>query len=217
MQGMIRCVVVAGLLSACHADDTAVPDAATTGASAMTVEWSTKPDSWPGAIQDGITVDSARFAFDSLRVIGDAGPGDLRTTARMFEVRWEKDRDPPAALVFDDAPAGLYSQIALQIDGHLIDNSYEIRGTIQIDGNDVEYRIEDDGVLPIMINIDKMKSPAAAIELTVDIDFVHAIDSVDFSKMTYDSGHLELDSGAPEMIDFRKKLAESFSASAIDG
>lgn len=181
----------------------------------MTVQWSTRPGSWPGAIQDGITVDSARFAFDSLRVIGDAGPGDPRTTQRTFEVRWEKDRDPPAAIVFDDAPAGLYSQVALQLDGQLVDNSYEIRGTVQIDGNDVEYRIEDDGALPITMKIDKMKPPATAIQLTVDVDFVHAIDSLDFSAMTNDSGHLEPDSSA--LDDFRKKLAESFSASAIDG
>lgn len=217
MQGMIRWAVVAGLLSACHTDDTAVPDAPATDTTAMTVQWATKPGSWPGVIKDGITVDSARFAFDSLRVIGDAGPGDLRTTARTFETRWEKDRDPPTTLVFADAPTGLYSQVALQLDGHLVDNSWEIRGTIQIDGNDVEYRIEDDAALPVTLSIDKMKSPASAVQVTVSIDFVHAIDSVDFSKLEYDSGHLELDSGSAAMVEFRKKLAESFSATAIDG
>lgn len=216
MQGMIRCVVVAGLLSACHADDTAVPDAATGATSAMTVRWSTQPGSWPGVIQDGVTVDSARFAFDSLRVIGDAGPGDLRTTARTLELRWEMDRDPPTAIVFNDAPAGRYSQVALQLDGQLVNNSYEIRGTVQVNGNDIEYRIEDDGALAITMSIDKMKSPAAAIQLTVDVDFVHAINSVDFSKLPNDGGHLQLDSSDPLMIDFRKKLTESFSASAND-
>lgn len=217
MQGMIRCAVVAGLLSACHADDTAVPDASATGTAGMTVQWSTKPAAWPGIIQDGVTIDSARFAFDSLRVIGDAGPGDLRTTARTFEVRWEKDRDRPAAIEFADAPTGLYSQVALQVDGHLVNNSYEIRGTVQINGNDVEYRIEDDGALPVTLMIDKMKSPAAAIRLKVDIDFVHAINSVDFTKLMNDSGHLELDSSSAGMSEFRKKLLESFSAGAIDG
>jgi hypothetical protein len=217
MQGMIRCVVVAGLVSACHSDDTAVPDAPVTGTTAMTVQWATEPGSWPGVIHDGITIDSARFAFDSLRVIGDAGPGDLRTTARTFEVRWEKDRDPPAAIEFADAPAGLYSQVALQVDGHLVNNSYEIRGTIQIDGNDVEYRIEDDAALPVTLAIDKMKSPSAAVRLEIDIDFVHAIDSIDFSKLMNDSGHLELDSSSVGIVEFRKKLVESFSAGSIDG
>lgn len=183
----------------------------------MTVQWSTEPGAWPGVIADGVTINSARFAFDSLRVIGDAGPGDLRTTARTFEVRWEKDRDPPAAIEFADAPTGLYSQVALQVDGHLIDNSYEIRGTIQVNGNDVEYRIEDDGTLPVTLMIDKMKSPGSAVTLVVDVDFVKAINSVDFSKLENDNGHLELDSSSTGMVEFRKKLVESFSASSIDG
>src|SRR5512139_998511 len=106
MQGMIRCVVVAGLLSACHGDDTGVPDAPPGGSADMTVAWESRPGAWPGVIQDGVTIDSARFAFDSLRVIGDAGPGDPRTTARSFEVRWEKDRDPPTTIMFADAPTG---------------------------------------------------------------------------------------------------------------
>jgi hypothetical protein len=183
----------------------------------MTVQWATEPGAWPGVIGDGITIDSARFSFDSLRVIGDAGPGDLRTTARTFEVRWEKDRDPPSAIEFADAPTGLYSQVALQVDGHLVNSSYEIRGTIQISGDDVEYRIEDDEALPVTLAIDKMKSPAAAVRLQVDIDFVHAIKSVNFADLTNESGHLELDSESQGMVDFRKKLVESFSASSIDG
>jgi hypothetical protein len=183
----------------------------------MTVQWATEPGAWPGIIGDGITIDSARFSFDSLRVIGDAGPGDLRTTARTFEVRWEKDRDPPSAIEFADAPAGLYSQVALQVDGHLVNSSYEIRGTIQISGNDVEYRIEDDAVLPVTLAIDKMKSPAAAVRLQVDIDFVHAINSINFAELMNDGGHLELDSSSDGMVEFRKKLVESFSAASIDG
>ena len=183
----------------------------------MTVAWASKPEAWPGIIKDGITIDSARFSFDSLRVIGDAGPGDLRTTARSFEVRWEKDRDPPATLMFSDAPAGLYSQVAMQIDGHLVNNSYEIRGTIHINGNDVEYRIEDDGALPVTLSVDKMKAPGTPVRLRILCDFIHAIDSVNISSFNNEDGHLELDSSMPAMTEFRKKLVESFSASSIDG
>jgi hypothetical protein len=214
MQGMIRCAVVAGLLSACHGDDTAVPDAPASGATAMTIAWASQPVAWPGAVKDGVTVDGARFAFDSLRVIGDAGPGDPRTTARAFEVRWEKDRDPPAMIEFTDAPAGLYSQLALQIDGHLTNYSYEIRGTVQLNGNDVEYRIEDEGALAVTLSIDKMKSPSAPVALRVEMDFVHLIDSLDFSKLVNDGGHLE--PTPTNMVEVRKKLVESFRATAID-
>ena len=62
-----------------------------------------------------------------------------------------------------------------------------------------------------------MKSPSAAVRLKIDIDFVHAIDSIDFTKLMNDSGHLELDSSSPGMVEFRKKLVESFSAGSIEG
>lgn len=180
----------------------------------MTIEWASQPAAWPGVVKDGVTVDGARFAFDSLRVIGDAGPGDPRTTARMFEVRWEEDRDPPATIEFTDAPAGLYSQLALQIDGHLMNYSYEIRGTAQLDGNDIEYRIEDAGPLAVTLSIDKMKSAGAPVALRIDVDFVHLINSLDFSKLQNDGGHLEPTPAG--MVEVRKKLIESFRATAID-
>ena len=214
MQGMIRCAVVAGLLSACDTDDAAKPDGPTGAATALTVSWASEPSAWPGPVKDGVTVDSARFAFDSLRVIGDAGPGDPRTTARMFEVRWEKDRDPPATIEFADAPVGLYSQLALEIDAPLTHYSYEIRGIVQVNGNDVEYRIEDNSVLAVTLPIDRMKLPDAPARVRVDVDVVSAINTIDFTKLQNDGGHLELD--AAGMVEFRKTVVANLRATAID-
>ena len=119
MRGTIRCVVVAGVLLGCHSDDTVVPpEDSTSGASGLVVHWSSAPTTWPGDLGGGITIESARFKIDSVRVIGDAGPGDPRTTATQFEARWNQET-APADNVFDDAPPGLYSQISLSIDGHL--------------------------------------------------------------------------------------------------
>src|SRR5438094_9495192 len=107
MQGLIRCVVVAGLVSACHGDDTATPDGDTADAG-LTVRWSSRPETWPAQVDTGLTLTSARFACDSLRVIGDAGPGDVRTTSKDFEVFWD-DSNAPDSIKFADAPPGLYS------------------------------------------------------------------------------------------------------------
>jgi hypothetical protein len=124
MQGLIRCALVAGLICACHSDDTATPDGPVGGDAGLTVRWASRPTTWPADVGSTIIVERVRFALDSLRVIGDAGPGDLRTTKDAFELRWEESRDPPEDIKFESAPTGLYSQIALQVDCILIEDSY---------------------------------------------------------------------------------------------
>ncbi|NVB82891.1 MAG: hypothetical protein HOV81_31225 [Kofleriaceae bacterium] len=211
MQGMIRCVVVAGLLYGCGPGDTVTPvdGAGSSGTAALSIQWKAVPGDWPGDINSSVTIDEARFSFDNLRVIGDAGPGDPRTTETTFEVRWDSGTTP-ASIDFDNAPIGLYSQLSLQIAGRdLSKNSYELRGTVDI-GDRMEFRIEDKLPMPIALSIDKMLMPNKTATVELEIDFVHALSGVDFETMDVDNGRLELNETDPEIIGFRKKLVESF-------
>src|SRR6185503_15945876 len=129
MQGMIRCGVLAGCLVACHTTEPAIPDSGgpdgSSGAAGMHVTWSSSPAMWPGAIAGGFQLDNATFLFDNLKVIGDAGPGDDRTTANAFQLHWDAT-NMPTTIDFADAPTGVYSKVAFQIDGHLIQSSYKL-------------------------------------------------------------------------------------------
>jgi len=208
MEGTIRCVVLAGVLVGCHSDDTAVPDGEVVE-NGLFVDWSSQPSTWPSDLGDAVTLERARFAVDSLRVIGDAGPGDPRTTKVTFEVRWD-DSSQPSDVVFSEAPPGLYSQVSIVFDGHLADDSFEIRGHVFVNGNDWEYRIEDQNPLGFTIPIDMMLSPGGSATVRVRVDFIHALDAIDFSTLRIDDGHLELEAIDTQMPSFRQKLVESF-------
>jgi hypothetical protein len=216
MQGLIRCALVAGIFCACHADDTTTPDGSEGGGEGgLIVQWSSRPDTWPAQIANGLTVESARFACDSLRVIGDAGPGDMRTAAGDFEVLWE-GATVPTPIMFADAPSGLYSQLSLLFDGQVVDKTVDIEGTVVVSNNLEEFVIEDSNPLPITLAIEKSVSPGATATIRIDIDFAHALEAVHWDQLPKSDGKLELESGNPDMAEFRKKLGEAFSTPNIN-
>lgn len=209
MRGTIRCVVIAGLLGGCPSDDTNVRDDAPIEESGLAVVWSSDPSSWPSDLGSGVTLESAVFAIDNLRVIGDAGPGDPRTTKTTFAVRWDENGQP-VEIVFDEAPPGLYSQLSIVIDGHLATDSIEIRGHAFVNNDTWEYRIEEQNMLGFTVPIDKMLSPGRATRIGLRVNFRHALDAIDFSTLRVDDGHLTLESTDTQMPAFRQKLVESF-------
>jgi hypothetical protein len=215
MQGLIRCALVAALASACHSDDTTTPDSDIGGDAGLTVRWSSRPLEWPADLGSTIVLDDARFELDSLRVIGDAGPGDPRTTKDAFEVRWRTAEDPPEDIKFDSAPTGLYSQIALQIDGNVVEDSYELRGTVIVNNNLEDFVIEDANPLPINLSIDKSLSAGSTATIDIEIDFAHALSAVDFTTLNKSDGKLQLDESDAGIVELRKKLVESFKTPNI--
>ena len=215
MQGLIRCALVVALVAACHSDDTTTPDGDIDGDAGLTVRWSTRPIDWPADLGSNVTLESAQFALDSLRVIGDAGPGDLRTTKDAFDLRWRAGEDPPEDIKFDSAPTGLYSQIALQIDGNVVEDSYELKGTVVVNSVLEDFVIEDTSPLPINLSIEKSLSAGATATIDIEIDFAHLISAVDFSTLDESDGALRLDEGDPGIVELRKKLVESFKTPNI--
>lgn len=214
MQGTIRCVVVAGMLVGCHSDDTSTPDATSAGTTGLVVEWSSSPEI-PSSFMDDVSIDCARFALGSLRVVGDAGPGDPRTTATSVDLRYAWDNDcsdtdqRPPTITFEDAPTGLYSQVAISLDG-IITEAYEIRGRAMVGGEERDFRIED--VVPLVFNvgIDEMVSPGETATISLRINFTHALETVDWSNVDINDGDLELETGDAQMTSFRARLVESF-------
>lgn len=202
------------MLIGCSGDDTHVPDpdAAGSGTGGLVVQWASTPESWPGDLGDGVTIERATFAFDNLRVVGDAGPGDPRTTASGFMVRWD-DNTTPSELMFSDAPTGLYSQVSMAIDGHLATETFEIRGHVNVNGTDYEYRIDGDNAIAVTVAIDKTLMPPETATVTLRINFQHALDALDFSTLEVESGRIELSDDDAQMPVFRQKLVESFEIS----
>ncbi len=149
--------------------------------------------------------------MSSLRVVGDAGPGDPRTTQSAMELgfAWTSSDQRPTTITFDDAPTGLYSQVAIAFDGGSND-AYEIRGTVEVGSNTFDFRIEDSIPLTFNVSIDEMVSPGETAVIPLRINFSHALDSVDWATLDINDGRLELESGDPQMSMFRVTLIESF-------
>lgn len=194
------------------------PDASTTsGTAALSIAWKAKPGAWPGEISKGVKIEEAQFSFDNLRVIGDAGPGDPRTTESSFDLKWDTSTSPDP-IDFENAPIGLYSQLSFQIAGRdLSKDSYDIRGTAMVDGDEMDFRIQDKLPMPIALQIDEMLMPGTTATVELEIDFVHALESIDYEALDTDNGHLELDESDPQIVAFRKKLIESFKPTRSDG
>lgn len=222
MQAPIRCALIAGMLLACDTGDTTTPMADAPdvpGDSGLVVEWSSSPSAWPSTTNN-VTLSRARFGLKSLRVVGDAGPGDPRTTAGSLEMgfAWSGSEERPASIPFDDAPPGLYSQVALVFDAlTMYGEAYELRGNVEINGDDYEFRIEDGDPLTFNVAIDEMLSPGEQAVIKLRINFTHALDSIDWANVNTSDGRKELEEGDSQMSTFRANLIQSFEIETAVG
>lgn len=213
MQAVVRVALLVAALAACRGTSTATPDGgggtdAPPGAAGLHVSWASSP-AIPGPTGNNVTVETALFRIDSLRVIGDAGPGDPRTSQSTFEVSWAQG-EAPQTLDFAEAPTGLYSKVTVQADGHLVDYSYEITGTVRFNDTDHEYVIHDLNSLTANIDISTMLDPGGGATVPILVRLDDALGVIDFTTLDSDDGKLQLDTFDAQMPAFRDKLVTSF-------
>jgi hypothetical protein len=223
MQGVVRTCLLLGGIAACHTSDPGTADASqmmgdgsSSAGQGLQVTWSTGTPI-PGNATSDVTVSKLLFRIANLRVIGDAGPGDNRTSADSFQVEWAQGM-APAALTFANAPTGLYSHLVFLADGNLVDYSYEIEGTAKVDGNVTNFKIHDRSPVPVSLDTSTMLEPNQVSSLGIDVRVDHALSSLDWSKLNNQGGTLVLDTFDDAMSDFRGKMVNSvFSTDHPDG
>lgn len=210
---MIRCGLLAGLLVACNTSDPATPDAPPVdghGPPGLHVTWESEPATYPATIEDGLIVDSVTLTVETLKVIGDAGPGDPRTTKAVFQLRWN-DHDSPQPIDFAEAPTGLYSKLSLQLDGHTLLPSLEIKGRVVVAGVTLDFEVEDRNAVPVSLDCDRMLQPGGSASLAVKLKLDDALTSIDYASLPVDDGKIELETGDPQLDDFVEKFSRAFS------
>lgn len=209
MTGPFRCVVFAGLfVAASCGDDSSTSSNDATIPDGLVVTWSSTPSTWPGDLGSGLTIERAIFALDNLRVVGDAAPGDPRTTVSSREIVWDAAA-LPGPIAFGDAPGGVYSQLSLRIDGHVAGPSIDVRGMVTVGGTPTPYRIVDDMPSAVTLPIDVTFSPPSPTQIRIAVDFATMLRAIDFTAITPNAGVLELDNADPQMAVFRTKLVEN--------
>ena len=148
------------------------------------------------------------FRVANLRVIGDAGPGDTRTSKDTFQVAWSEGT-APGTIEFADAPSGMYSKLALLADGNLVDYSYEVQGTVRINDVTHPFKIHDRSPVAVALDTEVELDPGEGAVLDLKLDLQPALDVLDFTTLHDDDGTLELDTFDSQMSDFRDKMMEA--------
>jgi hypothetical protein len=215
----MRLVLVVVLLSACggsgtsSGDDTQISDASASNDApvqlqGLLVTWGSGPAMIPGPIDSNMTVTSALFHVDHLQVIGDNGQPMTNTT---FDLGWQAPGENPATVSFFNAPAGLYSQLNIELDAPVGSPSYVITGTVRVSGNTKMFKIEDRGSLDIDVRGFAVQLPPGGdATLPVRLDLKPALDTVDWSQVSEDDGELQLDESSSQIEEFRDKLDDAF-------
>jgi hypothetical protein len=173
----------------------------------LSLRWSTRAPI-PGDITSEITVGSMVYRIANLRVIGDAGPGDNRTSQDTFSASWDTGVVPPT-ITFTDAPSGLYSKVILLADANFIDYAYEIHGTVKVSGDTHPYKVHDRTPIGVSIDTSAMLDPGKGTSITIRLDMAKAFEGLDFTKLTNDSGTLVLDTFDDQMNDFRGRMVSN--------
>lgn len=213
MQAVVRTVaklLVGAAVAACHTSGSATPDGSTDGSTlpnGLSVLWTTKTPI-PGEVKSDLTVTNMLFRVQNLRVIGDAGPGDTRTSKDTFQLAWS-DASKPSTLVFGDAPSGLYSKLVVLADGNLIDYSYEIDGSVRVSDTTYQFKIHDRSPLAVSLDTQCNLDPGKGAGLEVTLDLQQALDSLDWQSIHNDDGVLELDTFDSQMSNFRDKMMDA--------
>lgn len=220
--GLIGCF--SALLTACPSDDHGTPDGPPSdgGAQGLTVRWESTQTIPTGS--DDPSVEEARLALRSLRVIGDAASGDDATTLERVGLEWSRD-GAPDLLRFDQAPAGKYAKIDAVLrgwegEGESESDAFEISGTVRVNGTTYRYEIEDSGQLSVSLPLPDgtMLAPGGSLALTVRVNWRDVVKDLDFSSITPREGTLRVNGDTPAVLaEAREALTRALSARRDDG
>jgi hypothetical protein len=185
-------------------------DDATMEGSGLVLAFTSEPN--VGGSVDGdydAVLGEVEIRLEDVRVIGDAALGDERTSVGALELEWEsKDT---IYVRFPQAPPGMYSQLL----GDVV--SYEISGTIEIDGESKSFTIGEEeanfGFSEGLSNVNL--EPSAALELPVRVDIAKVIREINWRDVGEgEEGKLRIGEGSSEIDSVRGKLKEMFEVQA---
>ena len=202
----VTTALLAAPLAACPAgDDVPEPDAHT--AAGLEVTWQTAA-AVPGPADATHRVEELALRVSSVSAIGDAAPGDPRTSAGPITLAWGDDAPQP--LVFDQAPAGRYSRLELGLGG--ADEAFELHGEVLLDAAWTSFEIEDEAPIAITVPTAATVAPGARATIVVMLDLAAVLAAIDFGALPREGATLVLHREDPQIAAVRTALAAAFAA-----
>ena len=101
--------------------------------------------------------------------------------------------------------------------GDLINDSYEIDGTVKIGNATQPFKIHDRSPIAIELDTSTTLDPGQSATVGIEVELDQSVPSIDFTMLDTDNGALDLDTLDSQMADFRTKLINSFVIAHVDG
>ena len=164
-------------------------------------------------------LDEVRLDLENVRAVGDAAPGDERTSRDQLRLEWWGERDgdggddgqnDPVVVTFDQAPPGLYSNVFAEL------VTYRMEGSVVVDvegGGERDFKIDDDPSPGIAISIPLGGVTLEAGEtrrVTIEVSCAAAVVDTPWDQVEEDSGDLVVDDGSPEITAVRQAMQAAF-------
>lgn len=165
----------------------------------------------PGPASAVLELGEVHLTASSLRLVGDAAPGDPRTTRGDFTLEWGDAPPPPS--VFEVAPAGRYGLIEIGVGGD--HEAYELHGRVEVGGVWSRFEIHDEVALGIAVPADFAVGPGPQTVQVIEIDLAAVAAAVDFARVPFDGeGVRAMPPGDPQIAAVRQAWALAFTAVA---
>lgn len=152
------------------------------------------------------TVDAARLVLRDVRAIGDAAPGDPRTT--RAEVTLELDPEASAdPVVFEDAPPGRYSRVEGRV------KRLRVTGAVDVDEL-TPFVIDDEPPRPVTFSF-----PLAGVELpaggertvTIGVELIELVEPIDWTAAPLTPEGYRIDGDSDAILPVREELGSIFA------
>jgi hypothetical protein len=167
-----------------------------------------------------IEITRVTFGVKLLRAIGDAAPGDMRTTRTDDEPSHNIDLEfanslGPVPQLFRDAPPGVYSTLELRIaDSRQAAAAIEVTGRASRGGNLVPFEIKSaSSIVPIAVAVNTELMPRMLATATIQLDVAHLVENIDWDNVPLTGeGILFVGDGDAEMASVVSNVATAFKA-----
>lgn len=168
-----------------------------------------------------LVLEDVRLDLENVRAVGDAAPGDSRTSRDELRLEWwgsddgEDPNNEPVIVTFDQAPPGLYSNVFAELE------HYEMQGTVEVEqDNERDFDIRDTPSSSLAISIPLggvMLEAGETRRVVVEVACGAAVLGVPWGELTpEDDGDYVVDSESPQIGAVSDAMADAFTYQGAD-
>lgn len=169
----------------------------------------------PQTIEGDVVIERLVLGVTMLRAIGDAAPGDVRTTRtddKLPAFEW-KDSQNPVPHLFPDAPPGMYSTVELRVaDSIHADVAVSVSGRVPRGGNVVPFEVTSIVAnVPISVAVTTLLPPRGIETTTIEVDVADLVEDIDWGQVPLSGeGRLFIGDGDAQMSKMTSQIAGAF-------